>query len=241
MEVYIMPRFDAPINTNDQSIDRVLANPLPVVLTLSGDKPAPALQKILDEIAKDEAGKLLVARVDTTTNPATDKRFNVGPDTVLIGWKNGTEQTRLANPMTDQVRAAANYLLGKGPAPRVTKAEPSATGTGNATAQPITVNEGNFEQQVLRSKEPVLVDFWAPWCGPCRMIAPTLEKLSQEYAGKIKIAKLNVDENQRLAQTYQAHSIPLMVMFKGGKAINKIIGAHPEPNIRNFIEQGIRA
>ncbi len=142
--------------------------------------------------------------------------------------------------MTDQVRAAANYLLGKGPAPRVTKAEPSAN-AGSATAQPIIVNESNFDQQVLRSKEPVLVDFWAPWCGPCRMIAPTLEKLAQEYAGKIKVAKLNVDENQRLAQTYQAHSIPLMVLFKGGKPINKLIGAHPEPNIRNLIEQGIRA
>src|SRR5207249_3574195 len=101
-----------------------------------------------------EAGKLLVAKVDTTTNPAANQRFSVGPDTVLIGWKDGKEQTRLSDPMSDQLRTAANYLLGRGPAPKQTRAEPSAksssAGAGGA-AHPITVNEGNFEQQVLRS------------------------------------------------------------------------------------------
>jgi thioredoxin len=93
---------------------------------------------------------------------------------------------------------------------------------------------------VLRSAEPVLVDFWAPWCGPCRMVAPTLEKLAREYAGRLKIAKLNVDQNPQLAAQYGAHSIPLMVMFKRGLPVNKILGAHPEPSIRSFVERELR-
>ncbi len=104
----------------------------------------------------------------------------------------------------------------------------------------MTVSQANFDQEVLRSAEPVLVDFWAPWCGPCRMVAPTLEKLATEYSGRLKVAKLNVDQNQGLAARYGAHSIPLLVLFKGGKPVNQLIGAHPEPNIRRLIEQALR-
>jgi thioredoxin 1 len=91
----------------------------------------------------------------------------------------------------------------------------------------------------LRRAEPVVVDFWAPWCGPCLMIAPTLEKLAREYAGKVRIAKLNVDENQELSYQYGVQGIPYLVMFKGGKPVQRIVGAHPEPSLRSFIERGL--
>jgi thioredoxin 1 len=227
-----MPQFDTPINTNDQSLDRVLSNPLPLLLTLTRNGLNPALRSALEDVARTQAGKLLIARLNTTENPAAARRFGAQGNTMLISWKNGTELARLPNPTPDQVRAAADHVLGNGPAPRVAPTPP-------ADAHPIAVSQANFEQEVLRRPEPVVVDFWAPWCGPCLMIAPTLEKLAREYAGKVRIAKLNVDENQELSYQYGVQGIPYLVMFKGGKPVQRIVGAHPEPSLRSFIERGL--
>ncbi|MCC7452099.1 MAG: thioredoxin [Anaerolineae bacterium] len=240
-----MPRFDTPINTNDQSLERVLANPLPVLLVIS-QAVSPVLQSTLNDIARSQAGNLLVVKLNPVENPAAARRFNANGGTTLVSWKNGAEQVHLDDPTPEQIRGAAEHLLGRGPVPRNVQQETArptqqtTSSNGHSAGHPITVDERNFDQEVLRSDTPVLVDFWAAWCGPCRMIAPTLEKLAGEYAGKVRIAKLNVDQNQRLAAQYGAHSIPLLVMFKGGKPVQQLLGAHPEPNIRRLIEQAVR-
>lgn len=100
----------------------------------------------------------------------------------------------------------------------------------------IEVTDQNFEQEVLKSDIPVVVDLWAPWCGPCRMIAPVIEKLSEEYEGKIKFCKLNVDKNQQTAIKYQVLSIPLLLFFKGGEKVDESLGAVPESMIRPKVE-----
>lgn len=100
-------------------------------------------------------------------------------------------------------------------------------------AKPVDVNETSFDAVVLASDTPVLVDFWAAWCGPCRAVAPVLEQIADEQEGKLKIVKLNVDENPNLAAKYRITSIPAMKLFKNGEEVHEIIGAMPKPMIEN--------
>ena len=95
--------------------------------------------------------------------------------------------------------------------------------------------DANFQTEVLSSDKPVLVDFWAPWCGPCKMVGPVIEKLSTELAATVKIGKVNVDDNPAVAQEYGVMSIPTMILFKGGKVVGTTMGFQPEPRLRQFI------
>jgi len=106
-----------------------------------------------------------------------------------------------------------------------------------AGAHTKTFTEANFDAEVLRSEEPVLVDFWAVWCGPCRMVGPVVDQLADEYAGKIKIGKLDVDSNQAVAGRYQVFSIPTLLVFKGGKVVDQIVGAVPKPRIAAVLDR----
>lgn len=98
------------------------------------------------------------------------------------------------------------------------------------------VNDNNFEEIVLKSKNPVLVDFWAEWCGPCRAIGPVIEELSKEYEGKVTIVKLNTDENPVTPSNYGIRSIPTLLFFKNGKVVDKLIGAVPKSNIKSKLD-----
>lgn len=101
------------------------------------------------------------------------------------------------------------------------------------------VTDANFEAEVLQSSQPVVVDFWAEWCGPCRMIAPALEEISQEMAGKVKITKLNVDENPGVAGKLGIRSIPTLMLFKDGKLAAQMVGAKPKGELSKWISGAI--
>lgn len=103
--------------------------------------------------------------------------------------------------------------------------------------EPIKVTDQAFEKTVLESSLPVVVDFWAPWCGPCKMVAPVLDKIAKEYADKLLIAKVNTDENSEWAMKYGVQGIPTMLLIFDGKVVNRQVGALPEPMLREVIDQ----
>lgn len=103
--------------------------------------------------------------------------------------------------------------------------------------EPIHVTDAAFEKSVLESSLPVIVDFWAPWCGPCKMVAPTLDKIAKEYAGKLVVAKVNTDENSEYAMQYGVQGIPTMLLIYNGKIVNRQVGALPEPMLRDLVDQ----
>jgi thioredoxin 1 len=105
-----------------------------------------------------------------------------------------------------------------------------------------TVNEvtdDNFQAEVLEAETPVLVDFWAPWCGPCRMVAPVVEEIAKERGEALKVVKMNVDENQQTAITYQVMSIPTLILFSGGEVAKKVIGAYPKRKLEAELEPAL--
>lgn len=101
----------------------------------------------------------------------------------------------------------------------------------------IELTDGNFDAEVLKSDKPVLVDFWAEWCSPCRAIAPVVAELAKEYAGKVKIGKMNVDDNEKVPRNFQIMSIPTLLVFKGGQVAGQIVGAVPKSKIEGELKR----
>lgn len=245
--------FDTPLFSSDQSIDRVLNAGLPVELIfLEGTAPS-ALDQAMKNLAKKYAGQLLVVQVQVKDSPQTARRFDIHTTPAVVTLKNGQVQSRAEDVYENALERHADYVLGKGPKPepsvqKTTARQTAAAGasgngysnasttTGgarNTGGRPVAVTDATFDQEVMRSSVPVVVDFWAPWCGPCRMVAPTLDKLAVEWNGRVKIAKVNVDENPMIAGRYGISGIPTMMVVKGGKIADRWAGALPEPALRS--------
>lgn len=252
-----MPVYDIPVITNDQSLDRVLNAGLPVALVLWDGHANPRgleddLNTALKDLAHAQAGKLLVARVDVADNPDAARRWPGSPLPAIVALKDG-DSAGPAGPLTPALlKPYTDYLLGTGarPQPQTAPANGGSTNGAHAASgapaadpaltHPVKVTDATFQQEVLDSRVPVVVDFWAPWCGPCRMIAPSLEKIAAEMGGRVKIAKVNVDENQRYAGQYGVQGIPTLLLVRDGKIADRLVGALPEPALRQRIQGFVR-
>jgi thioredoxin 1 len=100
----------------------------------------------------------------------------------------------------------------------------------------LQLSDASFDTEVVKSDKPVLVDFWAPWCGPCRMLSPLVDELSKEYDGKVKVGKLNTDDNPQVATRYRISAIPTLLFFKSGKVADQLVGVHPKPEIKKRLD-----
>jgi thioredoxin len=235
-----MPRFDMPLNTNDQSIDRVLHSPLPVALVLwNGGKLDGSLDESLRQVARDDAGRLIVAKLNVQENPDTARRFD-GALPGLITFRQGEEIARAGGISSASFRQQVDHLLGRSAAPQKPNPSPAPQSDRSHPAKPIMVTDSSFQRDVLDSDLPVLVDLWAAWCGPCKLIAPVVERLATDYAGRMKVAKLNVDENPATASRLNVQGIPTLLIFHRGKVIERIVGAAPEPLLRGKIDAALR-
>ncbi len=224
-----------PVLTALEDVDAALNNPLPALLLAWQDKtPRRDAEIALAEVAQQHRGRLVAYLVDARETPALAERFDLGSNPVLVGWYGGQERIRRAKPWNSDVTGIAADLLALVP-PEEQPAD--APPPPPANDKPVEVTDQTFVQEVLESPLPVLIDFWAEWCQPCKMVAPILVKLAREYAGRIKIAKVDVDHNPMLSQQFQIQSIPTLMFVKNGKMVGRSAGAAPEPALRDVIEQ----
>ena len=238
-----MAALDNLMTTDDQGLKQMLRQGKPVLVCFydgreKADKP---LENALETVAKKNRDELIIAMVDITTNPQTHQRYGklTAPALVTLakGFLGHKVKSEAEQARPKDVRAHVDYLLGRGSLP-TDEADESAAASQKSATKAIT--DSSFKRDVLKAKTPVLVDFWAPWCKPCLVIAPFMEEIAQEYKGRVRIAKLNVDENPLVKQNFKVESIPTLMMFKDGKAIERRAGADKQ-TIREMIEEALLA
>jgi thioredoxin 1 len=254
--------IDAPIHSNEANFERVLNAGLPVLVVLwrRNCETCEQLNPALANLAKTYAGKALVVKVNVDEEAGMAQRLAASQLPGLLFFKAGKEVGRGSGAAPErELTAWLDHLVGNGsrpqapsgpaipygrPAPsydRADAAPPSPTGTTTSVkAEPRVLTDTNFEPTIRNSNLPVLVDFWAVWCGPCKMVAPHVAALAQEFAGRAIVGKLNVDENPRVAGQYGIMSIPTLLIFSGGKVVDQIVGAQPGHVLRQRLMRHLR-
>ncbi len=228
--------IDSVIHTNQRSIDRVLATGLPVVLVFwTRNQPVTMpLENLLTRLAAQYAGKALLAKIDADAEKPLVQRFAVTQVPALVFTKQGKTEVNLTGASQERdIQAWLDYLVNGGvrPTPPI-----PAKMTENNVDKPVTLTDANF-QQIISGAGPVLVDFWAPWCGPCRMVGPIVEQLAHEFKGRAIVGKLNVDENPQTAQRYNIMSIPALYIFKKGQVVDQMVGVQPAGVLQQRLAQ----
>ena len=217
-----MAILNTPITTDDHNLHKVFAQRLPVLLVFHNDDIDKPLTDTLDKEAKRNAGDLLVVRMKAGENPNTFRKYGEPPTPSLVTItdnrkvKSDAEAIRPAD-----VRNHIKHLLKDKPLPTPKERVPAGA------KRPVHVTDETFRKEVLKNKKPVLVDFWAAWCGPCHQIAPYVDQLALEFGKQIKVAKVDIDANKIVSRRYGIQSIPTMIVFEDGQPAARISGANP--------------
>ncbi len=226
---------------NDDTLDAVLNDPTPaLILFTTGEGLRREFEIAFEKTAAEDTG-IVFAKVDPGASPKAAERFEIGSKPVLIGYACGETHLRQTRPWGSDVPLAVDMLRQYIPAtPEVVDVVEVSDVPEEATAvtnKPVAVTDETFQTEVIESDLPVLVDFWAAWCGPCQMVAPILDKLAEEYAGRVKIAKVDVDANPGLSQTFQIRSIPNLMLIKNRTIVFNQPGALMEPQLREILDK----
>jgi thioredoxin len=249
--------LDTPIRTSAQNLDRVLATGQPMILVFATPEcdPCRQIEPALRHLARDYAGRALLLLVEDAREGNLATRFGLTRLPTLVYWQNGSETTRIEGAVDDKtMRSYLDMMLagsrpspitgggiafGVNPSPSPRQSEqPTPSANGNS---PVVVTDSTFQAQVLQSPLPVLVDFWAPWCGPCRMVSPIVEELGRQYAGRLRVAKVNTDENPIQASRLGIQGIPTLIFFKNGREVDRVVGAAPKAMLVNHLERALNA
>lgn len=230
--------------------------------------PCDQLAPALDRLAKEYAGRALVVKVNVDDEPSLMRRYGVTQLPTIVFIKDGnTQVTSIGAASEKDIAAWVNYVIDgtglrpptpAGPSVPVAAAQPRTSQPPqpqqppkppprpaqeptrtSAKAEPVTLTDATFDEAIRTSKVPVMVDFWAPWCGPCKMVAPSIAELAKEFAGQAIVAKVNVDDNPRVAGHYGIQSIPSLLIFKDGQVVDQIVGAQPLQALRQRLSRQV--
>lgn len=231
------------IALTDSNFKAYIGGSAALVLVSDGSDKLRSDFKTAFDKAADEESDIVFGRVDPTVYKRLSERFGYQKRALLVGLYRGETLWRRSRPWATDLPDYISQLK----AAMAADAPPDDDAIEEEAAalvildKPLDVSDGNFEQEAILASHdlPVLVDFWAEWCGPCRQVAPILEKLAGEYAGQIRVVKVDTDANPGLSQAFQIRSIPTIAVFKAGKLIFIQPGALPEPSFRELIKQAI--
>lgn len=256
--------IDAPIHTSAANLPRVLNAGLPTVLVFwrRDCKTCERLLPALNATAKSHAGKLLVAQINVTDEANVAKQYRIAQLPTVVFMQGEKEAGRGIGAIGERELAAwAQFLTAGGarppepsgpsepfgaaphraadPPPTSSTARPAGQ-PGGGPKEPVVLTDANFNQVLREARVPVLVDFWAVWCGPCKMVAPHVAALAQEFAGRAIVGKLNVDENPRTAGQYGIMSIPTLLIFSNGQVVEQIVGAQQPQVLRQKLAKHVK-
>ncbi len=237
------------ITVTDENFADITGTKATVLMITNGDDKLRGDFKTAFNKAATEHNDIIFGEVNPEKSPTLSEKFNYQNKSLLIGWYGDEAIVRRSRPwgsdlpgaiktIQDAIVANASVEPEAEEQPEETQEETKAMAVLD---KPMAVTDTTFEQEAIIASNdmPVLVDFWAEWCGPCRMVAPILDKLAEEFAGQVRIVKVDTDKNPGLSQAFQIRSIPTIAIFKQGKLIFMQPGALPEPAFRDLIQQAI--
>jgi len=246
---------DAVIQTSGRDLDRALAVRYPVVLVFDDPDSSSgrSLELLLEELGREYADRIRVIRVtEQALDERTALRYGVFWLPTLLFRRHGVEVARVVGQLSaEDLRAHVEFLLGnrsrpprsEGPSVHLQKSRMAARFATSApdgdAGAPLDANDASFGDVVLQSAQPVLVDFWAGWCRPCRAIAPEIDELAHTYAGRLRVVKVDTDAAPGSASRYRILSIPTLMLFRDGRPVYRATGAVPKESLRQAIDAAL--